>query len=79
MGLRKKFFFYREKVSLCEKQLGTQIKINYYEKDIVISVCYPNARELQWIINEHGFSCITMYRLYEPVLGMHVNANAWEC
>jgi glycogen synthase len=75
----QKLFFSQEKDLVFYKQLSTYIKINYYEKDIVISVCYPNARELQWIINEHGFSCITMYRLYEPVLGMHVNANAWEC
>ena len=79
MGLRKKFFFYREKVSHWEKQLSTYIKINYYEINTYVLVCYPNARELLWIINEHGFSCITMYRIYVLILGMYVNANAWEC
>jgi hypothetical protein len=39
----QKLFFSQEKDLVFYKQLSTYIKINYYEKDIVISVCYCYA------------------------------------
>jgi hypothetical protein len=77
--LQKNKFILQEKDLVFYKQLGTIIKINDYEINTIVSVCYPDARELHWIINELGLKHTTKYRSNVSVLGMHVYANAGEC
>lgn len=77
--LQKNKFILQEKDLVFYKQLSTYIKINYYEINTYVLVCYPDARELHWIINELGLKHTTKYRRNVPVLGMHVYANAWGC